>query len=132
MTFQVLSIFFYVVSLNIFIIVLSGLMVFIGMVLWLVYVFSPFIAAWSFGLMVTAGIIYVIAGLLFIPDVEDREEDFYDVNERRKNSHDYEDYRHRSTGTPEQGRRIQLRSDAISPYPRSSGLAPPNTVWMGY
>ncbi|WAQ97805.1 hypothetical protein MAR_022178 [Mya arenaria] len=49
----------------------TGLLGFICMIVWLVYVQDPYESSWSMGLVVLGSILAAIAGLLLIPDVLD-------------------------------------------------------------
>ncbi|OWF51370.1 uncharacterized protein LOC110449271 [Mizuhopecten yessoensis] len=91
---------------------LAGLFVTIGMILWLVYVTSPFYVGFSMGLTVMGGILAIIAGLLFIPELED------DSNYRS----DTPPPERRSVTPPSRMPSRNLRSEplrpiAVSPYP---------------
>ena len=68
----------------------AALLVTIGIIIWLTYVFSPFVASWSMGMAIIAGILALIAGLLLIPEVEDKD-DYYDDDDyyRRNRKDDY-------------------------------------------
>lgn len=58
---------------HVFISIVSILALFvtIGMIIWLTYVYSPFVASWSMGFTIMAGILAIIALLLFIPELDE-------------------------------------------------------------
>ncbi|XP_060074745.1 uncharacterized protein LOC132554439 [Ylistrum balloti] len=93
---------------------LAGLFVTIGMILWLVYVNSPFYVGYSMGLTVMGGILAIIAGLLLIPELED-DTNNYDTSDTPPPTR-------RSVTPPSRLPSRNLRSEplrpiAVSPYP---------------
>lgn len=54
----------------------AAFVILVGMIIWMVYVTSPYVISWSMGLTVLAGILAGIAGCLLVPDVLD--DDYYD------------------------------------------------------
>lgn len=101
---------------------LSGACSFVGMVIHIITIPSPFEVSYSMGLTVIAMTLILIAGTLMIPDAFEPD---YNTDEE-----DYYDTRRRSVVTPISGRKRAPASRGVSPISYVGGIE--NSRWRSY